>query len=52
MQFARTKTLMVAFEEHGPKDGVPVVLLHGFPYAPRGYDAMVPHLPGCRVIVP
>jgi len=48
----RTKTLEIAFEEHGPKHGQPVILLHGFPYAPRGYDDLVPLLPGYRVIVP
>ena len=44
----------VAYEEHGPPSGVPVVLLHGFPYAPRAYDAVAPILAeqGLRVIVP
>ena len=36
----RTKTLEIAFEEHGSKSGLPVILLHGFPYAPRGYGPM------------
>ena len=51
----RTRTLDVAYEESGAASGAPVVLLlHGFPYAPRGYDAVVPPLveAGCRVIVP
>lgn len=50
----RTAALDIACEEHGPKDGTPVVLLHGFPYSPRAYDAVAPALAGqgCRVIVP
>ena len=50
----RTSTLDVAYEEHGSPAGEPVVLLHGFPYDPRGYDAMVPAVvaAGHRVIVP
>lgn len=50
----RTATLNIAYEESGPPDGSPVVLLHGFPYAPRGYDAAVPILAaaGRRCIVP
>ena len=46
--------LSVAYEEHGPADGVPAVLLHGFPYDPRAYDAVAPQLAGqgMRVIVP
>ena len=50
----QTSMLDLAYEEHGPADGVPVVLLHGFPYDPRCYDAMAPALAaaGCRVVVP
>ncbi|HUA51652.1 MAG TPA: alpha/beta hydrolase [Candidatus Sulfotelmatobacter sp.] len=50
----RTRTLDVAYEESGPPDGAPVVLLHGFPYDPRAYDAMLAPLAaaGCRVLVP
>jgi pimeloyl-ACP methyl ester carboxylesterase len=46
--------LHVAYEEHGPADGTPVVLLHGFPYDVRAYDEVAPPLAaaGCRVIVP
>ena len=54
LRTARTPTLAIAYREHGPPDGPPVVLLHGFPYAPAGYDAVVPPLvaAGRRVIVP
>ena len=46
--------LNVAYEEHGPADGPPVVLLHGFPYDPRCYDGIAPVLArkGYRVVVP
>src|SRR6202035_751037 len=50
----RTATLDVAYEESGGAGGVPVLLLHGWPYDPRCYDEVVPPLvaAGCRVIVP
>ncbi len=46
--------LEVAYEEAGPAAGQPVILLHGFPYDVRAYDAVVPPLAaaGCRVIAP
>ncbi len=46
--------LSVAYEESGPADGTPVVLLHGFPYDVRAYDEVTPLLvdAGCRVIAP
>ncbi len=54
LQHVRTRTLEIAYEESGPADGTPVVLLHGFPYDPRAYDEVVPPLldAGCRTIVP
>ena len=50
----RTQTLEIAYEESGPADGTPVLLMHGFPYDVRAYDQVVPLLvaAGCRVIVP
>ena len=50
----RTPTLEIAYEDSGPAGGAPVVLLHGFPYDPRAYDAVAPALAaaGCRVVVP
>lgn len=52
--YVRTSMLDVAYETHGPDDGEPVILLHGFPYDPRGYDEIAPALAarGCRVLVP
>ncbi len=54
MRFVETATLRIAYEEAGPPDGSPVVLLHGFPYDVRAYDAVAPALvqAGCRVVVP
>ncbi len=50
----RTPMLEIAYEANGPGDGIPVILLHGFPYDPRAYDVVVASLvsAGCRVIVP
>ena len=53
-QHVRTDVLEIAYEEHGPADGAPVILLHGFPYDARAFDAVAPPLAadGCRVLVP
>jgi pimeloyl-ACP methyl ester carboxylesterase len=50
----RTPTLEVAYAESGPPNGVPVLLLHGFPYDIHSYVDVVPLLAarGLRVIVP
>jgi len=50
----RTPSLDIGYEESGAADGTPVILLHGWPYDPRCYDAVVPLLTQarCRVIVP
>jgi pimeloyl-ACP methyl ester carboxylesterase len=50
----RTATLDIAYEECGPAQGDVVLLLHGFPYDPRGFDETAPALAArnCRVIVP
>ncbi|MGY2373979.1 alpha/beta fold hydrolase [Pseudomonas sp. SDO524_S393] len=52
--YVRTSMLEVAYEAHGPVEGEPVILLHGFPYDPRGYDEIAPRLAerGYRVLVP
>jgi pimeloyl-ACP methyl ester carboxylesterase len=46
--------LEVAYLEHGPADGPPVLLMHGFPYDVHAYDGVAPLLAaaGHRVIVP
>jgi pimeloyl-ACP methyl ester carboxylesterase len=50
----RTPSLHIAIEEVGPPDGSPVILLHGFPYAPCGHDAVAAILAaaGRRCILP
>jgi len=54
IRFIRSSTLEIAYEEDGERDGVPVLLLHGWPYDPRCYDTVVPLLAAAhhRVIVP
>jgi pimeloyl-ACP methyl ester carboxylesterase len=49
----RTSVLDVAYE-HSPVDALPVLLLHGFPYDPRGFDEVVTivNAAGFRTIVP
>lgn len=46
--------LSVAYLEHGPPDGTPVLLLHGFPYDVHAYAEVAPLLAaaGCRTITP
>ena len=50
----RTATLEIAYQESGPADGLPVILLHGFPDDVHAYDGVAPPLAadGCRVLVP
>jgi pimeloyl-ACP methyl ester carboxylesterase len=50
----RTPLLEVGYQEAGDPAGLPVVLLHGFPYDVRAYDEVVGPLAdaGLRVIAP
>lgn len=54
LHHVQTPSLNIAYEQHGPLGGEPVILLHGFPYDPRAYDEIAPPLAerGYRVIVP
>jgi pimeloyl-ACP methyl ester carboxylesterase len=54
MKSVRTDTLEIAYVEHGPAEGPPVILLHGFPYDAHAYDEVSPLLgaKGNRVLVP
>jgi pimeloyl-ACP methyl ester carboxylesterase len=54
MNVVRAGVLDVGYERHGDRQGWPVVLLHGFPYAPRCYDQVVRPLveAGADVVVP
>ena len=49
-----TDQLSIAYEEHGPESGSPVLLLHGWPDDVRAWDGVAPALAaaGHRVIVP
>ena len=55
-EFSHVKTplLDIAYEHSGPEGGVPVILLHGFPYDIRGYDDAVAliNAAGFRTVVP
>lgn len=53
-KITQTKVLDMAYFDHGPSTGWPVLLTHGFPYDVHAFDAVVPHLTqaGARVIVP
>jgi pimeloyl-ACP methyl ester carboxylesterase len=53
-KFARTPTLDIAYEELGPADGAPIVLLHGFPDDVRTWDGVALPLAfaGYRTIAP
>ena len=54
MYSTRTPTLEIAYEAHGPSDGTPIILLHGFPDDAHAYDTVAPPLAaaGHRVLVP
>ncbi len=56
VELARVSTpvLDVAYEQSGPPESLPVLLLHGFPYDPRGFDEVVTivNAAGFRTIVP
>ncbi len=51
---ARTRLLDITYEQYGPVEGPPVILLHGFPDNVRAWDAVAPSLArkGYRAIVP
>ena len=50
----RTPTLEIAYLESGPRDGPPVILLHGWPSDVHDWDGVAPPLAaaGYRVLVP
>lgn len=52
--FVETEALRIGYERHGPEDGFPVILLHGFPYDVRSFDGVHPSLSeaGYRVLLP
>ena len=54
LKFVRTSLLEIAYEDGGPQDGSPVMLLHGWPDAPRGWNRVAEaiHAAGWRTIAP
>ena len=50
----RTNVLDIVYEEAGPADGEPVILVHGWPDSIRTWDAVVPALvsAGYRCLIP
>ncbi len=50
----KTATLKLVYEEGGPADGKPLILLHGWPDSPRTWDKVLPvlHGAGYRTIAP
>jgi len=50
----QTPVLDIAYQESGPSQGFPVILLHGFPDDAHAYDDVAPPLAraGHRVLVP
>ena len=54
MRLVQTAVLEIELEEGGPEDGRPVLLLHGWPDAPRGWRHVARrlHQRGWRTIVP
>jgi len=54
LKFIQTSVLEIAYEDEGPPDGRAVVLIHGWPDAPRGWNqvAQILHVDGFRTIAP
>lgn len=54
MKTIRSQVLEIAFEQDGPEGGRPVLLLHGWPDAPRAWNATTPrlHQAGWRTLIP
>ena len=54
MPSVRTSVLEIAYDAYGPENGLPIILLHGFPDDAHAYDRVAPPLAqaGHRVLVP
>src|ERR1700722_5797179 len=54
MASIQTSVLEIAYEESGPHNGTPVILLHGWPDAPCGWSNVAKRLSaaGWRTIIP
>jgi len=53
-QFVDTSVLRIAYEESGPAQGFPIILLHGFPDDVHAWDQVTPPIAkaGYRTLVP
>lgn len=54
IKMVQTDVLDIGYEEHGPGNGFPIILLHGFPYDVRSFDGVSRPLveAGYRVLLP
>jgi len=54
LRHVSTSVLDIAYEDSGPHDGVPTILLHGWPDDIRTWDGVLPalHASGRRTLVP
>jgi pimeloyl-ACP methyl ester carboxylesterase len=54
LKYINAGDLCIAYEESGNANGVPIILLHGFPYDVRTYDEVVKRLltDNCWIVVP
>ena len=54
MRFVETSVLQIELDEDGPREGRPLLLLHGWPDAPRGWRPVATrlHERGWRTLVP
>jgi pimeloyl-ACP methyl ester carboxylesterase len=54
MRIVETPVLEIALEDEGPADGEPLLLLHGWPDAPRGWSSVASrlHAHGWRTLAP
>jgi pimeloyl-ACP methyl ester carboxylesterase len=54
LKFIKTALLEIAYEDEGSPDGRALMLLHGWPDAPRGWNqvAQILHAEGWRTIIP
>lgn len=54
VQEVKTSTLKLVYEDGGPKQGKPLMLVHGWPDSPRTFDKLLPalHAAGYRTLAP
>jgi pimeloyl-ACP methyl ester carboxylesterase len=54
LKYIKAGDLLIAFEESGTAQGIPVILMHGFPYDVRAFDEVVNYLAesNYRIIIP